>query len=150
MWPQCGAPCEKVGKSQGCAQNSVAHEAQSGSRTGSAAGRARAPETAKNELLFEPLGPPKWLTKTSAKAYIKSLRRAAAWRDGASAKPLTVHTVTEHAAMLSWPCSCRRVEGRSSAREYIWLSRAGDVSCDLGCKAMGCKARRCAVRLFDK
>ena len=26
--------------------------------------------------------------------------RAAAWRDGASAKPLTVHTVTEHPAMF--------------------------------------------------
>src|SRR6266702_2295752 len=40
------------------------------------------------------------LTKTAAKAYISFLRRAAAWRDGASTKPLTVHTVTEHRAML--------------------------------------------------
>ena len=40
------------------------------------------------------------LTKTAARAYIPFLRRAAAWRDGASTKPLTVHTVTEHRAML--------------------------------------------------
>jgi hypothetical protein len=39
------------------------------------------------------------LTKTAAKAYITFLRRAAAWRDGASTKPLTVHAVTEHRAM---------------------------------------------------
>jgi len=97
-------------------------------------------------LLFEPLGAPKWLTKTNAKAYIRSLRRAAAWRDGASAKPLTVHTVTEHAAMLSWPCSCRRVEGRLLRANISGFRALGD----LGCKAMGCKARRCAVRLFDK
>ncbi len=47
-----------------------------------------------------------------AKAYIELLGRAAAWRDGASAKPLTVHTVTEHPAMKAWPCS-RRGVGRA-------------------------------------
>ena len=50
------------------------------------------------------------LTKMGANPYIEPLGRAAAWRDGASAKPLTVHTVTEHAAMLSWPCSRRCVD----------------------------------------
>jgi hypothetical protein len=49
------------------------------------------------------------LTIKPAEAYIRRLGRAAAWRDGASAKPLTVHTVTEHPAMISWPCSRRRV-----------------------------------------
>ena len=53
---------------------------------------------------------PGWLTKTGAAPYIEALGRAATWCDGASAKPLTVHTVTEHAAMLSWPCSRRCVE----------------------------------------
>ena len=49
------------------------------------------------------------LTITPAEDYIDPLGRAAARRDGASAKPLTVHTVTEHSAMISWPCSRRRV-----------------------------------------
>src|SRR5579862_2447306 len=40
------------------------------------------------------------LTIMPVEDYIRSLGRAAAGRDGASAKPLTVHTVTEHPAML--------------------------------------------------
>ena len=43
--------------------------------------------------------------------------RAAAWRDGASAKPLTVYTVTEHPAMLfvAMFASPRRMRGLLSA-----------------------------------
>ena len=49
------------------------------------------------------------LTRPAPQDYIDPLGRAAAWRDGASAKPLTVHTVTDHSAIQSWPCSRRRV-----------------------------------------
>src|ERR1700733_5329111 len=49
------------------------------------------------------------LTIREGEDYIHSLGRAAAGRDGASAKPLTVHTVTDHSAIQSWPCSRRRV-----------------------------------------
>jgi hypothetical protein len=60
-------------------------------------------------LLFTPT----WLTKRGAHPYIEPLGRAAARRDGASAKPLTVHTVTEHPAMLfvAMFASLRRVCG---------------------------------------
>jgi hypothetical protein len=49
------------------------------------------------------------LTIREGEDYIHPLGRAAAGRDGASAKPLTVHTVTDHPAIQSWPCSRRRV-----------------------------------------
>jgi hypothetical protein len=57
-------------------------------------------EKPRRTLFFAPVYAAERLTKTAAKAYISFLRRAAAWRDGASTKPLTVHTVTEHRAML--------------------------------------------------
>jgi hypothetical protein len=75
------------------------------------------------------------LTKTGGAPYIEPLGRAAAWRDGASAKPLTVHTVTEHPAMLSWPCSRRCVEcvGFCCLRPLV----AG-VTGRRGCEVPGC------------
>jgi hypothetical protein len=51
-------------------------------------------------MFFTPFYAAERLTKTAAKAYIPFLRRAAAWCDGVSTKPLTVHTVTEHRAMF--------------------------------------------------
>ena len=93
MWPQCGAAL--------------------GARRIRCRGAARDKSRQTSPLsytLASVLFAPGWLTKRGAAPYIRPLGRAAAWRDGASAKPLTVHTVTEHAAMLSWPCSRRCVE----------------------------------------
>jgi hypothetical protein len=59
-----------------------------------------------------------WLTIMQVEDYIDPLGRAAASRDGASAKPLTVHTVTEHPAMLFMAmfASPRRMCGFSRLR----------------------------------
>ncbi len=67
------------------------------------------------------------LTITVAEDYIRSLGRAAARRDGASAKPLTVHTVTEHSAMLLMAmfASPRRMYGLSSSPAGAFGSRPG-------------------------
>jgi hypothetical protein len=96
MWPQCGAG--RARETDSLSQRSVPGSAKSGQKL------------PLSYTLASFLFAPGWLTKTGVAPYIEIVGRAAAWRDGASAKPLTVHTVTEHPAMLSWPCSRRCVE----------------------------------------
>jgi hypothetical protein len=126
MWPQCGAG--RARKADSLPQRSVIESPCKAS-----------PKSGTNCRLPIPrrrhFSAPGWLTKTGGAPYIGSLGRAAAWRDGASAKPLTVHTVTEHPAMLSWPCSRRCVEcaGFCCLRPLL----AG-VTGRRGCEVPGC------------
>ena len=90
MWPQCGA--RRARKADSLPQRSATEG-------------PRKPLPQLSYTLASLLFTPTWLTITGAHPYIEALGRAAARRDGASAKPLTVHTVTEHPAMISWPCS---------------------------------------------
>jgi hypothetical protein len=81
--------------------------------TGSFAGRSSAErnpaKTADLSAIRRAFSCVRRLTITGSEDYIHALGRAAARRDGASTKPLTVHTVTDHSAMNAWPCSRRRV-----------------------------------------
>ena len=101
MWPQCGASGRREPNSlrqRGMMAALVAQQRKPGRNC-----RFLIP----SHCLFSR---PVRLTKTAPNPYIETLGRAAAWRGDASTKPLTVHTVTEHAAMLSWPCSRLCVE----------------------------------------
>jgi hypothetical protein len=62
---------------------------------------------------FKPL---KRLTVWRAEDYIGPLGRAAAWRDCASAKPLTVYTVN-HPAMTYGHVGCAGIGGSGSCRD---------------------------------
>jgi hypothetical protein len=63
----------------------------------------------------------KWLTMPVHADYIRPSGRATAWRDGASAKPLTVHTVTEHPAMLFLALALRTVRVAATV-ERVFVS----------------------------
>jgi len=84
MWPQCGAETDRRPEAAG------------------ASGWRELPpkKYCQADRPQAYLRASKRLTTSGAEAYIRRSGRAAAWRDGASAKPLTVHTVTEHPAML--------------------------------------------------
>ncbi len=102
MWPQYGAPgSRRPRRTCGAAKFSHCRSFRRPDQR-----RQRLPLLSMRQPFFRVS---KRLTEKPVKAYIGPLGCAAAWRDGASAKPLTVHTVTEHPAMNPWPCSRRRV-----------------------------------------
>jgi hypothetical protein len=106
MWPQCGA---RRPKSRIRTVTSRLDGPIDCSVPAPAAGERKAAKIAVFSAIHRGFLHAGRLTVHAGEAYIDPLGRAAASRDGVSAKPLTVHTVTEHPAMISWPCSRRRV-----------------------------------------
>ena len=118
MWPQCGRePAFRPLMRDACALH---------------ARRGRRVEIAWSAGLI--LGP-KALTRPAPQDYIDPLGRAAAWRDGASAKPLTV----SHGDRASGHALCGHVRRRVGCDGlYVLRLRPEDLLGRRSCEAPGC------------